>query len=595
MARPESSVPLLSPLVERVTRRSCGRSALRGLASSARLLPLALAAATTAVALHAQPPQGSEGKGSDKPDAAAAASAAQGASNGAQADTPAGSATEAKLQKQIGALASEIEDLRLQDLRSITVNGKALTPQQVRREAVFLVGARRVEEKIAEFFLEEWRQKAIADGRKASELEISDEEIIGELEGMMKEVQIKYPGLDFWEAVRAQYGLDKEGYLKQARQVKLWNRVFFPGPAKNWPMITREAIMASTAGNNGVEFWNNIEKTSVDPTNGEPRELPAFWLQLCRTWVQNQLKKWSDIQYPADGLDPQYVLSVNGMTWSTDDAFAQVRGSLYPQDVEKAMLEVVIREALRQELEKQGAFLSDEAFRAAFDEYRKEYDDTPFNTEVIAMHFKGYPSLEAFRARWRLMKSYEDMIAKDINDDNLQAHAEKFKRFFADGQTNCDVIQFLGRDLRTGAWMPNGMEEARKRAEAAFKEIKDGANFDEVMDKRGEWFENDTTKGRLGFKPLNQIRQALRETEFTDLVMGYSVGAHLFYDAEVGQVVGPIRGTEGWYVARVTARQPARGSVSVSDTRQRELVKQDYVTHRFLQWANEVLSRARIE
>ena len=39
------------------------------------------------------------------------------------------------------------------------------------------------------------------------------------------------------------------------------------------------------------------------------------------------------------------------------------------------------------------------------DEYRQPYDSTPFTVEIIATRFKGYPCLEAFRSRWRLISS----------------------------------------------------------------------------------------------------------------------------------------------------------------------------------------------
>lgn len=505
-------------------------------------------------------------------------------------------AREKQLRAEIRAVQSKLAGAKEGVIRPVKVNGVELSPAQTRRQVMFLMqaGANLVKSKIADFFIEEWKQRAIEEGRKEEEFEISEEKIVDELAGQVREFQLKNPGVEFWEAVRALTGLTREGYMRQRRQTELFNKVFFPGPAKNWPMITREAIMASASGGDGQEFWKNIEKSSVDE-NGKPRELPAFWMHLCRGWVQKQLEKWSDIRYPSDGLPPDVVLSVNGREWHTDEAFKQVREGVFIQDLERAMLEVVIHEALKQELQKAGAYLDDETFRKAFDEYRQEYDSTPFTTEVIAVSFKGYPSLEAFRQRWRLMRSFEDMIQKEINDDQLKAHAERFARFFSDGQTNVDVIQFMARDVKTGAWLPDGFDRAEKKCIAALEQIRSGKSFDEVLDEQGEYYATDESKGRLGAKSLNQLRQSLRESEFTDLLMGYSLGYYLFYDAEVGKVHGPLRGAEGYFLARVNARTPATGPVDISDERTRELVKQDYVSYRFLLWANEVLSRTVVE
>src|SRR5690606_9285412 len=98
-----------------------------------------------------------------------------------------------------------------------------------------------------------------------------------------------------------------------------------------------------------------------------------------------------------------------------------------------------------------------------YDEYREPYDSTPFTVEIIATRFKGYPCLEAFRARWRLITSYADLIKDEMNDESLQAHADARAAFFADGQVDVSLIPFQGRNKQTGAWEPEGMDRAKER------------------------------------------------------------------------------------------------------------------------------------
>jgi hypothetical protein len=500
-----------------------------------------------------------------------------------------------KLLAEIQSTKDQTLAVRSEAIRPMKVNGAEVSPDRFRREAIFLVGAKTVEAKIAELFVAQEIQSLIASGRDAKDFEVTDEEVIADVAGVVEQFRLQNPGVEFWQAIRAQFGMDRERFLSQRKQTKLFDRVFFPGPANEWPLITKEAIMASATGGDGKQFWENIEKASFDPETNEPRDLPPFWLQLCRNWVIKQLKSWADIRFPADGLDPQFCLQVNDQTWSTEDAFQQMESGLYEQDLERAVAEVVVRETLKQELVKAGAYIDDETFRKDFQEYRKPYDDTPFNVEVIATAFKGYPSLEAFRQRWRLIRSFERMIANEINDDVLQAHADQFQAFFSDGQVNVDLIQFYARDLKTGAWKPNGLADATKRAEDAMKAIEGGAKFDDVLRERGEYYATDKEKGRLGSKSLNQLRQALRESEFSDLLLGYSLGNQLFYDAQPGQVIGPVRIWDAAFIARINNRTPPRSKPSIADERTRELVRQDYLSYRFLQWANGVVSRAKIE
>jgi hypothetical protein len=502
------------------------------------------------------------------------------------------------LRRDVGRLADELTDERVKLLADLKVNGKPLDPRAVMREAVYLTGGKLVEAKVSEFFVfEEMRKQIDAGTRKAEEFVIGEQDVIDQLAPMKQEFETKNPGVDFWEVVRSQFGLNKETFLQQRRESILFDRVFFPGAPKNWPDITKEAIKAQTQSDQGPRFLEQLEKATegVDE-KGQPRKLPDFWVNMMRQFVQKGLRGWSDVRYGSNGLPAETVLKVNDLQWSTQDAFDFVKKGLYVQDLERAIQEVCVREALRQELVAKNAYIGDDDFQKRYDEYRQPYDSTPFTVEVIATRFKGYPCLEAFRARWRLITSYADMIKADVNDENLQAHANKRAAFFADGQVDVSLIPFQARNPKTGAWEPDGMTAAKARAEAAFAmlERKD-LTFDKLLDQHVEFFANDEKRGRLGMLPLNQLRQQLRENEFTQLLDGTSIAEHLFFEAETGMTVGPIRSPDGWVIARVNSRTPARRTIDVKVERERELVKEDYVTCRFFEWAAGVVGKAKFD
>jgi hypothetical protein len=508
----------------------------------------------------------------------------------------------AKNEKERGIInaTKKVKDessaLRSKLLRPIQVNGKSLSPLDLKRETVFLAGTNLIELKILEFIVEEWKERMIKeDGKKTSDFAVDDKAIEEELKGHLREFSITYPGLDFWEVVRSQTGIPKEQYIHQRRVTMEFDKVFMPGPADKWPAITKEAVKAGANGTDGDAFLKGLEKNSYDE-KGNPRPMPKFWAEMIRKMLVGQLKKWSDIKYPADGLPPTIVLDVNGRKWKTAEAFDQVKDGLFVQDMERAISELVIREALKQALVSKNSYLNDEEFAKEFKIYRKQFDDTLFNTEMIARAFKGYPTLEAFRARWRLIKSYENMIAKEVNDDLLQEHADKHKRFFADGSVNVDVIPFMGKSHKTGAWQPNGMNQARERAARCLEKITKGEKtFDQSLESYGEFYPLDKEKGRLGNKSLNELRRSIRESEYSDVLTGFSLGYFIYYDAKPGRVIGPVMGTDAWFIIRVNARGPARQSVSVKEERTRELVKQDFLTHKFLQWSKEVLAKAEVK
>ncbi len=140
------------------------------------------------------------------------------------------------------------------------------------------------------------------------------------------------------------------------------------------------------------------------------------------------------------------------------------------------------------------------------------------------------------------------------------------------------------------------MTAAKARCEAVFKALEEKKmTFDEALKEKGEFVVNDEKRGHLGFLPLNQVKQQLRENEFSQLLDGFSVANYLFFDAPVGKTVGPIQGADSWFIARVNSRTPAKKRMDVKTERDRDLVKEDYLNERFMAWANEVIARAKVE
>lgn len=502
------------------------------------------------------------------------------------------------LKREVDSLNERLIQERTKLLTQLKVNGKDLDAKEVMREAVYLTGGKLVESKVANFFILEELKKQVESGkRKPEEFMVSEQDVMDQLAPMKSEFESKNPGVDFWEVVRSQYGLNKETFLEQRKEAILFDRVFFPGAPRDWPDITKEAIKAQTQSDQGPAFLAQLEKATegVDE-KGQPKKLPDFWVNMMRQFVQKGLRSWSDIRYASHGLPADVVLKVNDLEWKTAEAFDFIKKGLFVQDIERAMQEVAVREALRQELASKGAYIDDETFLKRYEEYRQPYDSTPFTVEVIATRFKGYPCLEAFRARWRLITSFGDMIKADINDANLQAHADKRAAFFADGQIDCSLIPFQARNPKTGAWEPDGMAAAKARCEEAFAQLEaKKMTFDEMLDRHTEYFANDDKRGRLGMLPLNQLRQQLRESEFTQLLDGFSLAEFLFFEAEAGKTVGPLQGPDGWFIVRVNSRTPARRKIDVKVERERELVKEDYITCRFFGWASEVIGKAKFE
>lgn len=495
----------------------------------------------------------------------------------------------APMRAQEGAAIAEAVDKAMAAGQSkLTVNGVQLDPREIQRQTVYLVGRQLLQQKLVEMIVDDQMKQQIKAGVPKATFDVIQGDVEAQIQKAVVEFEKKNAGKSFWTEL-AKTGISKEEYLVLQRSTLLFDKVFFRGIPSKWPEITKEAIIAS-GGDNGSDFFTKFEKNVK-----EGQEVPALWLQICRQWVIAKMQEWSDIKYASDGLDPAVVMSVNGQQWKTADAARALALKVKPEDRKRALIDIALQTSLREELKKSGHWLNDEQFKKEFATYREPYDKTPFTVKVLALTFKGYPSFEVYKARWRLERSFEHMIAKDINDDNLKLHLEKAKDFLADGRASAKIIRVPAFDDANGTWFANGFEVARAKAEKIMADIESKAmSFDAAMKEHGGWPERYTDQGTLSNKSLNEMRTELKENEYTDFVQGYSVANILFFDVKAGECVGPIRGQEGYFIALKTAMQPAMGSMSLTDKNQRDLVRQDYLSTRFLSWANQVAQRTKV-
>lgn len=490
---------------------------------------------------------------------------------------------------------AELVVRRSEPMADIHVNGSLMPAVAVMRDCVHLLGNRLLDDFILDRAIAAEVERQEHAGRDPAELAVRMEEVEREVKSLRADFESGNPGIDFWTVVRAQTGLTQAEFLHQRRRALLFDRVFLPGRPSNWPPVTRDAL-EEFGGKSIQTMLKDIERSfDANSGSGTPVRLPESTLALLRKPVQQGVSRRMDVRFAMDGIPADFVVSVDGHAWRTDEAFAALRGNLTVEDLSRALQEVVVRDAIRQELAARGCLMAGEEFIRRFSDHRQAHEATPFPIEVLATEFKGYPGIEAYRARWLLIQSHADSIVGELDEARLQAHADARAAFFTNGRVGVDLIPFLARDPRTGAWVEDGMSRARERCEAVFAALeRKELTFEEAMETRGEHPDRDALRGRLEGCSLNQVRQQLRENEFNQLLLGFSLASHIFFDAMVGTTLGPLPGPEGWYLARVTGRSPTGVNVDLDSGPQREMVREDLVFLRFTAWAGEVIGRAEL-
>ena len=288
-----------------------------------------------------------------------------------------------------------------------------------------------------------------------------------------------------------------------------------------------------------------------------------------------------DVIFRGDALPER--TEVDGTMVLTKDLDSRCEALSADPALQRAQL--VILDLLRAELRRTGKVMDDTALDAAYETYRKPYDDTPFTVKVIATKFKGYPSLETFVDRWRVEHAFERTLT--IDKDQLQQEAQRWHEFFGDGTVAVDLWYFGAKSADGARW---DFTAAGQRATVAATALRGGADPEKVRTDSDPITAVGGWPGRA--ISYNALRQVMGESDYTDLGVAESAARAVFFDAKQGELVGPLRSVRGHWLARVKQRHAAKRGFDVTDARQEALVREVLVRRLFLEWVDGVVGRA---
>lgn len=244
-------------------------------------------------------------------------------------------------------------------------------------------------------------------------------------------------------------------------------------------------------------------------------------------------------------------------------------------------MERFVLPALQHDLERRGAWLDDEKYEAAYDEYRKPYDSTPFTVRVIATRFKGYPDLAAFQQRWRVFESFRRTLpAAACGDEALAAEAALSRDLIVGTGVEIDCWLHPAGELDDGR---RDFTAAEQSAAKTLQKLHAGETIVDpeiLLSHHGE-------QSPLLF---NSLQKLFGEGEYTSLLREPAAAAVM--RAKACELVGPLRTPTGVFVVRVVKRTEADRKIDAKDARTRELLRQLREQRLFLDWVDEVFAKA---
>ena len=491
------------------------------------------------------------------------------------------------------------------------VGDETISVAEIKRAMVYTVGSRLLEARKMDVFISQEIERQVAAGADRSAFALDSgavDQVIEDAEAQIKE---QYPEQNVAD-VLAMTALSPSQWRSQLEQTQLFDQVFLPSDPDKWPDTT---IAALEGGGRGVEFREKLAESfrnragaqdpeATGPEPAAPAGGEVMLKMILRQLVVGALQENAEILKASDGLDPEYVMQVNGVGLRTDDVYASLEAELTPEKYERARRWIAKTTAVRQELQKSGNWLSDEEWKTVFEEHQAPFAGSPISLDVLVLSFKRFPSMESYKTYFRLLKSYEASIAAELTDENLTSHLERASLLMGLSKVDVELILCSAYDFARNEWKENGWQIAEENAVAAAKALSEGEDWNSVLESySGFWDpprpadpamqqqqqqQQRLNQGRFGFCNRNELLQKLRENDFTMFLDGPSIGDAIFFDQEVGTTEGPFQGLYGYYFSRVKSRTPPTQRMSLDVENQRDLVVQDYVQVRFNDWSDEV-------
>ena len=435
--------------------------------------------------------------------------------------------------------------------------------------------------------------RRIAAGEEA--IVVTDEDVEAAIQEQEEQLKEEYPDGD---VTLRDLVPQPEKLHDRLKTIELFNRLFLPDDPSEFPQITIDALSATDVGQ---ALLKEMQGTELRDTN------PLLEGVLFEE-VLKYLESTSDVVEGED-LPVELALRVNGKDVLVEDLWKEVGPTISEVDVRKAKQWLVNMRLLREDLERAGLWLTPEQALAKYKEHSDPYVGGMLSQENIALAFKKFPSLRAYRDFRHAYDSFRQKIQAELTPENLKAFADRRTRALI-GQclVDVDVILLSAYDFKGQRWKPDGWADARRRAEETSRAIAaDPAKWDEILEANSDFYDQPIAasqqgrddidrknKGRFRSRTRNPLMGALDESEYWGFLNGKTITDFVCFEQTPGTIANPIRGPYGYYIPRLLRRTAAPPSATLSEADLLEMADQDYTMFRMTEHAQELIRKNQV-
>ena len=492
----------------------------------------------------------------------------------------------------------------------IILDGEEIPESDIKRFLCLGLGRSQVETaKIGVIIDTELAMRA-ASGEDIAKYDVPPAKIATSLEKQRTEFKGRYPSLDFPTEVGRAF-LSLELYKEQMIQTLQFDRLFFPDNPDDWPPLTTEAIIQGTGTTDFVEdakdSYRHRHQQQLEQGLDEIPEDDPIFTEYLRSLVLESLTDFSVIVTNPDELSDEDIVTVDGTPIKIDEIFEKIKPHVTEDKIAEARLFVTLLHLARKDLEASGDLMTEEEFAQVWApgiplrQVVKQQD-------MLARNVLGWPSVESYvyylRIQWSLRKRYKEQLE---DKELLGSYIQYLNKIAGAGKVDCEVLLTTAYDFPNNKWKEGGWEYAEKKAAEVKKMLDEGAEWKETLDLHSEFWDPPLPetgqkpqfgfnfKGRFGPQTRNQLLARFEESEFTWLLRGDSISDKVFFEQEVGTVIGPFKGTRGYYISKLKSRTQPTSGLRLEEPRHVEFIVDHYMRREFMNYAHGLLNKAREE
>jgi len=483
--------------------------------------------------------------------------------------------------------------------------GETIPADEIKRHLCLGVGFAYSDNAKFQVLIDEEIARREAAGEDVSKYVAEEAALEKELAKQRTAFKERYPTLDFELEVGRAF-LSYELFRRLARQAIVFKRLFLPENPADWPELTTELIRGFGQGDMFIEdAFESYERRKQRMISEGLEEIPPDDELLTSTYkdlVLTGLSSFAQIETSPSRLPAGALMVVDGTPIQIEAVWSLIAPHVTPMDLAYVRRFLALCRVLEKDLADKGVLLSQEQFEAAWPEQGMTYRQKLDQHQVVISQVLGMQSIEAYVLYQRLMESLRRELGDKLADEALlKEYSPITNEVTGAAKRDVEMILCSAWDGDLAAWKPDGWAQARRKARELQLELEGGADWTALRELHSEFWDppmpevgntpmfSRRFKGAFGPQTRNTLMGMVEESEGHEFVFGKTITDMVFYEQQVGSIVGPRMGPKGYYVIRLSGRTPPLKPLDLSIDMHRQLIQSFYLRIQLHQRAHELL------